>query len=263
VLARAGHTEASIELVQQASLFPAGVICEIMHTDGSMARLPDLISLAQKHTLKLIHIQDLIAYKKTKQSVIHHAVSNMPTSFGAFQLHTFETDKADAPALALVKGPLTTNAPVLTRIHSECITGEIFSSERCDCGAQLKKAMRLIEKQGSGIIVYLRQEGRGIGLLNKIKAYHLQDNGYDTVEANKHLGFDSDLREYQHAAQILNHFDITHIDLLTNNPEKIDKIRRYGITVQQRVPLEVTANKHNKAYLRTKKQKMNHLLNDI
>lgn len=261
VLARAGHTEASIELASLAHLAPSGVICEIMKDDGTMARLPDLIILAQKFDLKLIHIQDLIAYKlRTANKLIRKETTNLPTEHGTFQLHIFEN--SSSTVMALTKGVFSPLKPVLTRVHSECATGELFASLRCDCGEQLKAAMKMIEAEGAGIIIYLKQEGRGIGLINKIKAYQLQDQGFDTVDANKQLGFAPDLRDYAQAADILHYFSVECINLITNNPLKIESLSNLGIKVANRIPTHTQRNQFNEHYLTTKKNKMGHLFSE-
>lgn len=261
VLERAGHTEASIDLASAAGLFPSGVICEIMKEDGTMARLSDLIVLAQRFSLKIINIKDLIAYKlRMINKFIHKETANLPTEHGIFQLHVFEN--STSTVMTLTKGNFSHLKPVLTRVHSECATGELFASQRCDCGEQLKEAMKMIEAEGAGIIIYLRQEGRGIGLTNKIKAYRLQDQGCDTVEANERLGFAPDLRNYNQVSDILHHFGIERINLITNNPLKIESLSNLGIRVENRIPTYVKKNKFNEQYLATKKSKMGHLFSE-
>lgn len=258
VLERAGHTEASIDLVSAAGLFPSGVICEVMKNDGTMARLPDLMDLAHKFNLKIIHIKDLIAYKlKCLNKSTHIETAELPTTYGPFQVHVF--DHATSPAIVLSLGTFSSEQPVLTRVHSECSTGELFGSLRCDCGDQLKTAMHMIQQAGAGLIIYLKQEGRGIGLLNKIKAYQLQDRGYDTVDANKELGFAPDLRDYTVAADILDYFSIKHINLLTNNPLKITALSMRGIIIENRIPILTERTGYNDQYLTTKKNRMGHL----
>ncbi len=263
ILERPGHTEASLEIAQMAKLKPSAVICEIINDDGTMARLPDLQTFAQKHDLKIVSIKDLIEYKKSKKttSLNHKLQLNMPTHFGNFDLHTFKQD--DELCFALKKGKLPANKPTLTRIHSECFTGELLHSKRCECAQQLHESMRMVEEEGEGIILYLRQEGRGIGLWNKLKAYDLQDKGYNTVEANIKLGFAPDLRDFEHAAQMLNYFGISDIRLITNNPYKVKNIKEYGINVCERIPIEIPPNEVNRGYLTTKKNIMNHIFKTI
>jgi 3,4-dihydroxy 2-butanone 4-phosphate synthase/GTP cyclohydrolase II len=263
VLERPGHTEASIDIAQSAGLQPMGVICEIMNEDGSMARLPELHMFAKKHNLKLINIKDLILYKKNLACHLEHvSEADMPTKYGNFRLHVFEHLSDSSVSLALIKGDLNSKDVVKVRLHSECFTGELLHSLRCDCGDQLTATMKILEDHGNGMIIYLRQEGRGIGLVNKIKSYMLQDNGYDTVEANHILGFKDDMRDYDDARAILKYFNIQEIDLITNNPMKVEKISKLGISVAHRTSLEVDKNKFNKKYLATKKNKMGHLLTD-
>ncbi len=263
VLERPGHTEASLEFAQLAGLKPAAVICEIINDDGTMARLPDLQTFAQKHDLKIVSIKDLIEYKKSKKtaSLKHQLQLKMPTHFGNFDLHTFKQD--NELCFALKKGKLNANKPTLIRIHSECFTGELLHSKRCECAQQLHESMRMVEEEGEGIILYLRQEGRGIGLWNKLKAYDLQDKGYNTVEANIKLGFAPDLRDFEHAAQMLNYFGIANIRLITNNPYKVKNIKQYGINVCERIPIEIPPNEVNRDYLTTKKNIMNHIFKTI
>jgi 3,4-dihydroxy 2-butanone 4-phosphate synthase/GTP cyclohydrolase II len=263
VLERPGHTEASVDLSKLAGLAPVGVICEIMNPDGSMARLPELTVLAKQHQLKIISIADLIVYRKMKEGLITCVESvPLPSKFGDFQLYVFRSETLKQEHMALVKGDITLlqNPGTLVRVHSECFTGDIFGSFRCDCGEQLSSSMQTIEEAGSGIVIYLKQEGRGIGLLNKVRAYQLQDQGLDTADANLHLGFPVDLRDYTMAAQILSHFGMEDIRLLTNNPQKIDGLKKLGIKNIERVPLEMNAHRKNAQYLFTKKMKLGHLL---
>ncbi|HXH74217.1 MAG TPA: bifunctional 3,4-dihydroxy-2-butanone-4-phosphate synthase/GTP cyclohydrolase II [Bacteriovoracaceae bacterium] len=262
VLERSGHTEASVDLSRMAGFAPVGVICEIMNPDGTMSRFPELCELAEKHKLKMVAIHDLIKYRKTHEKLISSVEAMpFPNKFGEFQMYVFRSEILGQEHVAIIKGDLATlKKDALVRIHSECFTGDIFGSFRCDCGDQLTHSMELIEKAGSGMVIYLRQEGRGIGLFNKIKAYQLQDQGMDTAEANLHLGFAVDLRDYTMAAQILNYFEIANINLLTNNPHKIEGLTKLGFDSVVRVPLEVNANKKNAQYLFTKKMKLGHLL---
>lgn len=261
VLQRAGHTEAAVDLPRLAGLTPAGVTCEIMNVNGTMARLPQLIVFARKHKLKIVSIADLIAYRKQiDHSVKQVAAAPVPTKYGQWTMIVFESAADNNQHIALVKGDVYGKKNVLVRVHSECITGDIFGSLRCDCGDQLEKAMKIIERKGSGVIVYMRQEGRGIGLVNKLNAYLLQDAGLDTAEANKKLGFPVDLRDYGIGAQILSQLGLTSIQLLTNNPKKIVGVSGYGLKVTKQLPLEIPANSQNERYLRTKKQKMGHTL---
>lgn len=262
VLKRAGHTEAASDLAALAGLTPSGVLCEVLHEDGTMARVPQLIEFAKKYKIKLITIADLIEYKRHLEHLVHcKVVVDLPSDFGTFKLHLYENvlDPNDNP-IALVKGDVSDGEPVLVRVHSECFTGDVFGSHRCDCGDQLHKAMSMVEEEGRGVVLYMRQEGRGIGLVNKLLAYHLQEKGRDTVEANEELGFKSDLREYGIGAQILKDLGISKLRLLTNNPQKIIGLRGYGLEVVERIPIEVQPNESNKFYLQTKKDKMGHML---
>ncbi|MFN5629015.1 MAG: bifunctional 3,4-dihydroxy-2-butanone-4-phosphate synthase/GTP cyclohydrolase II [Bacteroidota bacterium] len=261
VLKRAGHTEAAIDLARLAGFEPAGVIVEIMNEDGTMARLPDLKLIAQKFSLKIISIKDLIAYRLSKESLITREVSVLlPTQLGDFRLQAYKQKDTDQDHLALIKGEWNSDEPILVRVHSSCLTGDIFGSCRCDCGPQLHAAMERIEKEGKGVIVYLNQEGRGIGLLNKLKAYKLQENGMDTVEANEALGFNMDERDYGVGAQILRDLNISKIKLMTNNPKKRAGLMGFGLEIVENVSLQIKSNKHNSLYLKTKKEKLGHNL---
>ena len=261
VLEREGHTEATVDLCKICGLTPVSVICEILKDDGTMARMDDLEIFAKKHNLKIITIADLIKYRKRTQELMKiEVVANMPTDNGDFKIVGFENHIDDKEHIALVKGDVKGKENVTVRIHSECFTGDILGSLRCDCGSQLKTAMRRIDKLGEGIVLYLRQEGRGIGLLNKLRAYNLQEQGLDTLDANLHLGFDADMRDYAVAAQMLKALGVKSVKLLTNNPLKIYGLEEYGITVVEREEIEIEANKINKIYLKTKKERMGHLL---
>lgn len=260
VLERPGHTEAAVDLARLAGSEPAGVICEIMNPDGTMARLPQLLEVAEKHELALITIQDLIAYRKKHDKLIEKEIDiHLPTEVGEFRLAAYTEKLTGKEHLALYKGELKQDEPILVRIHSECLTGDVFGSHRCDCGPQLEKALHQIQQADSGVLLYMRQEGRGIGLLNKLKAYKLQEQGYDTVEANHQLGFSDDLRDYAVSGQILEDLGIRKVRLLTNNPRKIDGLVDYGLEVE-REEIEIPSNENNEHYLKTKVLKLNHLL---
>lgn len=262
VLKRAGHTEAAVDLASLAGLYPAGVICEIMNEDGTMARVPELMEYVKEHNLKIITIADLIAYRRRKEIYIKRsAEAKMPTKYGEFKMVGYENLLNGEHHVALVKGDVSDGEPVLVRVHSECLTGDAFGSLRCDCGEQYAEAMRKIEKEGRGILLYMRQEGRGIGLINKIKAYSLQDQGMDTVEANLALGFPEDMRDYGIGAQILADLGVKKVELMTNNPKKIKGLSGYGIEIVNRVPIQMNHNEKNEYYLRTKKKKLGHMLN--
>jgi 3,4-dihydroxy 2-butanone 4-phosphate synthase / GTP cyclohydrolase II len=261
VLRRAGHTEAAVDLARMCGSYPASVICEVVKEDGTMARLPDLVEFAKKHQLKLISIQDLIHYRNEKEKLIKREVEvKMPTDFGIFTAVAYTNEVDQKEHVALVKGKIDPERPVLVRVHSECMTGDVFHSHRCDCGPQLAAALKQIDEAGSGVLLYMRQEGRGIGLINKLKAYKLQEEGLDTVEANLKLGFGPDLRDYGIGAQILKDLGVRTIRLLTNNPRKIKGLEGYGLQVVERVSLQMLENEDNKGYLRTKQQKLGHLL---
>ena len=261
VLRRAGHTEAAIDLAKLAGFEPAGIIVEILNEDGTMARLPELLVIAKKFDLKIISIADLIEYRLKYDTLIDEVVKlDMPTELGDFKLHGFQVKNTNQEHLALVKGTWDADEPILVRVHSSCITGDVFGSCRCDCGPQLEKAMELIEKEGKGVIVYMNQEGRGIGLMNKLKAYKLQEEGLDTVEANLQLGFKGDERDYGIGAQILRKLGVNKMRLLSNNPTKRTGLVGYGLEVVENVAIEIESNIHNESYLRTKRDKMGHSL---
>jgi 3,4-dihydroxy 2-butanone 4-phosphate synthase / GTP cyclohydrolase II len=261
VLQRAGHTEAAVDLTALADCRPVGVLCEIMNDNGTMARLPQLLKFARKHRLKICTIADLIEYRRTREKLVEHVeVVKLPTDYGDFDLHLYRSKIDGQHHLALVHGDVAGRQKVLVRVHSECLTGDVFGSRRCDCGSQLHQAMRQVAAAGRGVIVYMRQEGRGIGLAPKIKAYKLQEQGYDTVEANKKLGYEMDLREYGLGAQILVDLGLKTIRLLTNNPKKLVGLEGYGLKIVEQLPIRVKPNPHNERYLKAKREKMGHLL---
>jgi 3,4-dihydroxy 2-butanone 4-phosphate synthase / GTP cyclohydrolase II len=261
VLRRAGHTEAAVDLARLAGLCPAGVLAEVVNEDGSMARLPHLLDFKRKHNLKICSIEDLIAYRRAREVLIERLeVIDLPTVYGNFRLHLYRSVIEDVHHLALVKGTISPDEPTLVRVHSECLTGDVFGSQRCDCGDQLQAALQHIDEAGSGVLVYMRQEGRGIGLAAKIRAYKLQEQGLDTVEANEKLGFPTDLREYGTGAQILVDLGVRHIRLLTNNPKKVVGLEGYGLNIVEQLPIRAETNPHNARYLETKREKMGHLL---
>ncbi len=262
VLKRAGHTEAAVDLARLAGLFPAGVICEILNEDGSMARMPQLIQIARQHGLKILTIADLIAYRRRHEKLIRKVAPpiHLPTRYGTFNLHAYESEVDPNPYLALVMGTVDDGEPVLVRVHSSCVTGDLLGSLRCDCGSQLQLALQKIGEEKRGVLVYIPQEGRGIGLLNKLRAYHLQDQGLDTVEANRALGFKPDLRDYGIGAQILVDLGVRKLRLMTNNPTKIAGLEGYGLEVVEHVPLIAPPTEYNRHYLRAKAEKLGHLL---
>jgi len=261
VLRRAGHTEAAVDLAGMAGLQPAGVLCEILHDDGTMARLPELMEFRKKHGLRICTIQSLIAHRRVREKLVElEQIVKMPTDYGDFDLHLYRSKLDGQHHLALVKGKIDKNKPTLVRVHSQCLTGDVFSSRRCDCGNQLHAALRQIQEEDSGVLVYMRQEGRGIGLAAKIHAYKLQEEGLDTVEANARLGYPSDLRDYGLGAQILFDLGVRQFRFLTNNPKKVVGLEGYGLEMVEQVPIRSEANPHNAKYLETKKTKLGHLL---
>ena len=264
VLRRAGHTEAAVDLARLAGLYPAGALIEIINEDGTMARLPELLEVAKQYDIKIICIKDLIAYRLKTESIIENGVEvDLPTQYGHFNLIPFRQKSNGLEHIALIKGTFEPDEPILVRVHSSCATGDIFGSMRCECGEQLHKAMQQIEKEGKGVIVYLNQEGRGIGLMEKMKAYKLQEDGLDTVDANLHLGHLADERDYGVGAQILRHIGVTKMRLMTNNPVKRVGLEAYGLTVVENVPIEVAPNSYNEFYMKTKKERMGHVLHNI
>lgn len=264
VLRRAGHTEAAVDLAVLAGLYPGGVLCEVMDDDGHMARLPQLVEVAERHGLKILTIHDLIEYRRQHEKLVEHRCSTtLPTEYGTFTLELYQNRLDGSQHVALVKGDISTDDAVLVRVHSECLTGDLFGSMRCDCGSQLRHALMQIEEAGCGVLLYMRQEGRGIGLENKIRAYALQDEGRDTVEANEDLGFPPDLRDYGIGAQILADIGVRKMRLLTNNPKKVVGLNAYGLEIVERVPVEVPPNKVNMRYLATKRDKLGHILNGL
>lgn len=261
VLRRAGHTEAVVDLCVIAGLYPAGALVEIMNDDGTMARIPQLEKIAKTYALKIITVKSVIEYRMHREKLVSRVVTTtLPTRHGKFELHMYKSETDQKEHIALVKGVIAPDKPTLVRVHSECLTGDVFGSLRCDCNDQLISAMKMIEKEGNGVVLYMRQEGRGIGLMNKLKAYKLQDEGKDTVEANEALGFRADLRDYGIGAQILRDLGITEMRLMTNNPKKVVGLDAYGLKIVERVPLEIEANITNERYLKTKRDKLGHLI---
>ena len=264
VLVRAGHTEGSVDLARLAGIKPASVICEIMKDDGDMARLTDLEKFSEKHDIKIVTIADLISYRLRAESLVRRAASAIvPTAYGEFNVIVYESEIDPQHHVAFVKGKIDSSLAILVRVHSECLTSDVFASLRCDCGQQIRQAMRIIDREGMGVVLYMRQEGRGIGLVNKIKAYALQDNGFDTVEANEALGFKPDLRDYGIGAQILHDLGVRNMRLLTNNPRKVKGLEGFGLQIVERVSIEIPPNERNSNYLKVKKDKLGHLLSMV
>nr|WP_208560365.1 bifunctional 3,4-dihydroxy-2-butanone-4-phosphate synthase/GTP cyclohydrolase II [Marinilactibacillus kalidii] len=261
VLKRNGHTEATVDLVRLAGLKPVGLCCEIMNEDGTMARRDDLLAFAEKHKMKIGTIKDLVTYRKNHEKVMHkQSIAQLPTKYGLFNIHTYQHVKTKEHHVALVMGDVSDGEPVLCRVHSECLTGDVFASQKCDCGDQLDLAMKKIAEEGRGILLYMRQEGRGIGLINKIRAYALQDQGHNTIQANVMLGLPVDAREYYECTQIFDDLRVSRLNLMTNNPDKVKSLTSYGLTIENRVPIRIESNIYDQSYLKIKKEKMGHYL---